>query len=241
MDRESFATIEAAVLDRRSADLTTSAAQIASRANVARGLTDTSRNHSKEHPMHRQPVRSSLALRPLILFSAFGLFGFDQGGCFPEGCDPRKDVYSFLYKEKLPEQRIDGGPTGLLSLVFAPQRMQVDIKAETAKRGTGPARHVYLHELSLAMTSGSRADQTWDFVDSVSVSIEAADGSLAKQMIADIAHVSDGLRVLHFTIHDEVDLLPYVNKGALVTVSADGSQPEHDVFFDGEITLDVRL
>ena len=53
--------------------------------------------------------------------------------------------------------------------------------------------------------------------------------------------VPDGARQIAFETDTSVDLRPYINEGARLTSSAEGTVPPDDVTFDGQILLTVEV
>jgi len=144
----------------------------------------------------------------------------------------------FDVEQALAEQTVQGSALGglLPSLVPNPITLSVNVKAETEKRGTGPATAVYVKSLDFAATKNSG---TFDFLDEAHVFIEGP--NLPKIEIATAAPVGKGLTSLVFTIVPKTNLLPYVNAGATLTVTAKGRQPASDFTFDGKLIIDIRV
>ncbi len=147
----------------------------------------------------------------------------------------------FDVDQALGEQRIPGSPLGavLPSLLPNPFRLNVDLKAETAKRGTGPATAAFLKSLTLAATPAANPSGNFGFLEEVHVFIEAP--ALPKKEVALLKPVPSEATSVTFTIIDGVDLLPYVNAGASITTTATGTQPARDFTFDGKVVLDIRV
>ncbi|MBX7115071.1 MAG: hypothetical protein K1X64_12145 [Myxococcaceae bacterium] len=158
---------------------------------------------------------------------------------FLSGCG----LIQFDVEEALPEQRVAGNPLGgvLPSFVPTPFKLNIDLKAETEKRGTGPATHAFLKELTLSVTPKSKPSGNFNFLDEVHISIAPTSGSLPKVEIARAAPVAKALTVLNFELVPNVDLLPYMNAGAELTANATGQQPSSDVTFDGKVVVNVKL
>ena len=161
---------------------------------------------------------------------------------------------SFDVGQDLPEQKVQGATVNPLQglLPFFPQSgvpITVDLKAETAKRNTGPASHAYLKDLSLAATPHNAPSGTFDFLDEVHVFVESQNnGALPRVEIASVKPVPKGQATLQFQIVDGVDLLPYFklqdmdpNKKAAITSTATGTQPMKDISFDGHIDITIKI
>lgn len=157
------------------------------------------------------------------------LIGLALAGC---------GIVQFDVSQALPEQTVSGNPLGgvLPSFLPNPLTLNVDIKAETQKRNTGPATAVYLKTLTFSATKNSG---TFDFLDQVHVFIEAP--GISKVEIAAISPVGKGLTTVSFTVVPSINLLPYVNAGATLSATATGRQPTQDFTFDGLVVLDVRV
>lgn len=144
-------------------------------------------------------------------------------------------LVSFDVTQAIPEQRVPGGPLGglLPSFLPSPVKMNIDLKAETQARGTGPATHAYLSSLVLMITPHGSMSSSFDFLDEVHIFVSSPnDMSLARVEVADVKPVPKGLTTLTFTIVPNVDLLPYINAGSEISSDAKGTQPSKDVTFD---------
>ncbi len=160
-------------------------------------------------------------------------------GAVISGCG----VIQFDVEEALPEQRVSGSPLGgvLPSFVPTPFKLEVDIKAEAEKRGTGPATKAFLKTLTLSATPKSNPSGNFNFLDEVHIFIAPTSGNLPKVEIARLAPVPKSVTVLNFELVPDVDLLPYMNTGAELTANATGRQPPTDVTFDGKVVVNVKL
>jgi len=148
-------------------------------------------------------------------------------------------LLSFDVDQDIPAQTVPGSPLGALlpvSLFAIP--MNVDISAETAAHGTGPASSVTLSSISLTVMSPSGA--TFDFVDSIAIRISAADGSLPEIEIARLQPVP-GAASISVPPEGGVDLLPYIKAGATITASASGHMPASDTTFAGKVVVTVHV
>ena len=181
-------------------------------------------------PCHGSPVRVasfpagslSRLLALALVLPACGAVGFDV-------------------QQALPEQRVSGNPLGgvLPSFVPTPFSLTIDVKAETEKRGTGPATGASLKSLTLSATPAGAPSGTFDFLDEVHIFIQAA--GLPKVEIATAKPIAKGLTTLDFTIVPKVELLPYINAGATLDASASGRQPSADFTFVGQVVVSVRI
>lgn len=151
---------------------------------------------------------------------------------------------SFDVAQDLPEQRVAGSPLGGILPSFIPTSipLQFDLKAETEKRNTGPASHVYLKSLTIAATPHDAPSGNFDFLEEVHIFVAQRDrGSLPKVEIARLQQVPKGQVKLSLAIVPDVDLLPYVSAGAEITSSATGSQPRKEFTFDGRIEITIKI
>jgi hypothetical protein len=174
-----------------------------------------------------------LALAPLL------------NGCFffmPDG-----SLLSFYLERPVDEQVVEGNLLGGLlgALVPVPINLEIDLAEETRARDTGPAQHVYLTDFELGITDTAVTALDGDdfgFLDSVEIYVESRQSGsrLPRQRIAYLQSVPDGATHLALVVED-VDLIEYVNEGALLTASATGQQPIDDVSFDGMLTLVVEV
>jgi hypothetical protein len=146
----------------------------------------------------------------------------------------------FDVDQDLPEQRIAGNPLGgiLPSFLSAPIPLTIDLKAETQKRDTGPAKSANLKELRFHATSSGN----FDFLGEIHIYIDSQNNaSLAKVEIARLAPVPKGQTTIELQIVDGVDLLPYINAGAEISATASGTQPTMDFTYDGHVTITVHI
>lgn len=169
--------------------------------------------------------------------------------CLP-GCfflQPDGSLVSFPIVYTLDEQTVQGNLLGGLlgGLLGLELGLELDLEEETRARNTGPAQHVYLDELELTITptaeSGFDRDD-FDFLESIEIHVESRrpGSSLPRRRIAYRDPTPDGARTLSLTI-ENVDLIDYVNEGAVLTATASGRQPLDDVTFDGHLTLIVEV
>jgi hypothetical protein len=148
-------------------------------------------------------------------------------------------LLSFDVSQDIPAQTVPGSPLGALlpvSLFAIP--MNVDIRSETAAHGTGPADSVTLSSISLTVMSPS--DATFDFVDSIVITIATADGSLPEIEIARLQPVP-GTTSISIPPEGGVDLLPYINAGATISAAASGHMPASDTTFAGVVVVTVHV
>jgi hypothetical protein len=124
---------------------------------------------------------------------------------------------------------------GVLPLSFAIP-LTIDVESQTAAQGTGPARSASLKALELVVLTPE--GETFEFLDSIRIEISAE--GLDKQIIARLDDVPSAAR-LSLNVLPDVDLLPYIKKGAALTASATGRQPRQTTRFDGRVVIHIRV
>jgi hypothetical protein len=153
-------------------------------------------------------------------------------------------VISFDVDQAVPEQQVNGSPLAALLGSFLPQpfAITIDIKQETEKRSTGPARSANLKEIAFRATPHDAPRGNFDFVDEIHIFI-AAQGSSTLPMveIATLKPVPKGLTTLKLDIVPGIDLLPYINAGATISATATGRQPAQTITYDGSVTVTVHI
>ncbi len=165
------------------------------------------------------------------------LLPFLIGGC---------GVLDFDLGQKIPEQKVSGSGLGVLfgSLVPMPFPLSIDLAQETKARGTGPVKAAGLKSLTFKITPTASAGPVHDFrfVESVVINIESTKSgtTLVKQRIGDLPTPPGQQTTLEIHTYPEVNLLPYINEGSLITSTATGTVPPNDVTFDGNIVVRVN-
>lgn len=172
--------------------------------------------------------------RALPLWTLLWLF-------FCSGCG----LIRFDVSQGIPQQTVPGSPLGgvLPAFVPVPIPLNIDLKAETAKQGTGPATGANLKSLTLTITPHDAPAGSFDFITEVHIFIGPRDAgsALPQKEIANVTQVPKGLTTLPFAIVPEVDLLPYINAGSQLTARASGSQPRADVSYDGQVVVTIKI
>jgi hypothetical protein len=160
------------------------------------------------------------------------LFALVCGGC---------GALAFDVEQPVAEQTIAGNPLGgiLPSFIPAPFPLSIDVRAETQKRGTGPATSANLKALGFSATPKAMPSGNFDFVDEIHIFI--AGPSLPKVEIARLAPVPKGRTTIDLEVVPGVDLLPYVNAGAQLSATATGRQPTMTFTFDGKVVVTIRI
>lgn len=147
----------------------------------------------------------------------------------------------FDLEQPIAEQKVPGSLLGgvLPNLFPNPFKLTIDVRAETEKRGTGPATAAFLTSLDLNATPADNPSGTFDFLDEVHVFVEAP--GQPKVEVATLKPVPKGQTSVSFSIVPNVNLLPYVNAGATMSTTATGRQPAKDFTFDGKAVFEVRI
>ena len=147
----------------------------------------------------------------------------------------------FNLEQPIAEQKVPGNLLGGVLPNFFPNpfKLTIDVKAETEKRGTGPATAAFLTSLVLNATPAGNPSGTFDFLDEVHVLVEAP--GQPKVEVATLKPVPRGQTSVSFTIVPDVNLLPYVNAGATMSTTATGTQPAKDFTFDGKAVFEIRI
>jgi hypothetical protein len=153
-------------------------------------------------------------------------------------------VISFDVSQDVPQQTVQGSPLGgiLPGFLSAPFPITIDVKQETAKRSTGPARSANLKQVEFRITPAD-APTTFDFVDEIHIFVESsmAGSSLPKVEIANLNPVPKGQKTIDLTIVPGIDLLPYINEGAVITATASGHQPATTTSYVGTVVVTVHI
>jgi hypothetical protein len=149
----------------------------------------------------------------------------------------------FTLDQDLAEQRVEGSGGGLLggilSSFFATNvPLTFDIKAETEKRNTGPASAVELDSFAL-FTTPTAPGGNFDFLSGLDIFVSGP--GLSEVKIATMPKLQKGATRIDMTVIEGVNMLPYVNAGAVIRASATGSQPASDVTFAGKVVIRVKI
>ncbi len=151
-------------------------------------------------------------------------------------------LITFDVDRELPEQRIEGNLVTMLldGWLENPIPMNIDLEQETAARDAGPACGARLTSLTFDITptaEGVGDDDDFDFVDRVALFVDA-DG-LPRRQLAVLDPVPQNASRIALQPSD-LDLLPYVERGATITAEVSGSPPPDDVTFDGAYVVEVE-
>jgi hypothetical protein len=159
---------------------------------------------------------------------------------------PGCGLISFDIERDLPEQRVNGSIVSMLldGLIDNPIPMEIDLEQEIAARDAGVACGATLTSLTFSITPSSigAADQDdFDFVEGITIHVESSRSStsLPRRTLADLDPVPRGATTLALN-PSGVDLLPYIEEGAVITSAARGSSPPDDVTFDGRYVVEVE-
>jgi hypothetical protein len=179
----------------------------------------------------RDPSKNAWPSWPAILLSVAVALLPALAGC---------GLVSFDVGQDVPPQTIMGSPIGALvpaTLFSLP--LNIDLSAETASRGTGPAKSANLTSLTLSVSSP--AGGTFDFLTSITFSVTSpGDPSLPEVVIAKLQPVP-GKAAISVPPTPGVDLLPYIKAGASIKASASGHQPSQDTVVTGKVVVTVHV
>jgi hypothetical protein len=153
-------------------------------------------------------------------------------------------ILAFDVSQDLQEQRISGSPLGgiLPNFLQAPIPITINLSAETQKRDTGPAKSANLKAIRFRSTPHEMPSGNFDFVDEIHIHVSSPnDPTLPKKEIARLAPVGNGQTTIELEVFTDVDLLPYINKGAEISATASGTQPTKDFTYDGQVTITVHI
>jgi hypothetical protein len=146
-------------------------------------------------------------------------------------------LVGFDVDQKIPPQEVPGSLLGgVLPLEFA-FPLSIDIESQTKAQGTGPARSASLKSLELSVISPD--GETFAFIDEIT-SIKVSAEGLESKTIAHLKPVPGTARI-SLTIVPDVDLLPYIRKGAMLSASATGHAPRQTVRFEGKVVIHIRV
>lgn len=155
-------------------------------------------------------------------------------------------VGGFNYPYDIPEQRVMGSAVGALlpANVFSIP-LDIDLSSATASHGTGPAQHVYLTDLTFAITPTSQPPGQMDdfsFLSSIEIYVEStvSGSSLPRVRIAHLDSIPPGARTIALQT-DGVDLIRYVREGARLTANGRGHLPPRDTTFVGHLDVAIEV
>jgi hypothetical protein len=128
-----------------------------------------------------------------------------------------------------------GAGTVLSGTPVDPFELDINLEEDEQAHHVSVASHVYLTSLELDITSGG--GDCFDFVQSVSISIESTKpGTMLKPAVIATGSTPGCVRQFVLT-PTSVDLEPYIDEGASVTSTGQGIPPDHDETFDGHLVL----
>jgi hypothetical protein len=160
----------------------------------------------------------------LLVVVALAVLG---GGC---------DLGAFDVTENVPAQTIPGNPAdGVASTALT---TSMSLSSSDLPGGLGFVTAVTLKSATFTITAP--AGGTFDFVDSVTLSIVSPSNEVLTATQIAAGHPSPGSTTLALEPTGSVNLLPFVRAGALVNATGAGHQPTVDTTFDGTIVLTVH-
>jgi hypothetical protein len=150
-------------------------------------------------------------------------------------------LIKFDVEQDLQPQTVQGnilaGPLG--AFVAQPFPINIDVASEVQKRGTGPATKAQLKSLTFAIVPHNMPNGNFDFITEAHLFVEAP--GLTKTELAKLAPVPRGQTNLSFDVVPNINLLPFINAGCTISATASGTQPTHDITFDGHIVVEVDI
>jgi hypothetical protein len=147
-------------------------------------------------------------------------------------------VTDFDVEQPVPPQTVQGsGIPAPLAAIF-PLPLNLDLESKIKAQHTGPIDRVTLSSLTLHITS-SGGD--WSFVSSVDVFVSSTRSgtTLPKVKIASVSSPG-AVQTLTFDVDAGVNLKPYIDEGSQIDSNGSGTQPTHDVSFDGKGVFTVH-
>lgn len=147
-------------------------------------------------------------------------------------------IADFDVEQPVQPQTIQGsGLPAPLAAIF-PLPLDLDLESKIKAKDTGPIDGVTLSSLTLHITS---ANSDWSFVNHIDVSVSSTKSGtqLPKVKIASVASPG-AVQTMNFVVEHGVNLKPYIDEGSQVDSSASGTQPTHDVSFDGRGVFTVH-
>jgi hypothetical protein len=149
-------------------------------------------------------------------------------------------LVSFDVSQDIPAQTIMGSPLGALlpvSLFALP--LNIDIAAQTAAHGTGPAKSANLSSLTFTITAP--AGGTFDFLTSITISIAPSGGGALPEVTIATLQPVPGTHSISVPPTPGVDLLPYIKAGASIKATVMGHAPTSDTTVTGKVVITVHV
>jgi hypothetical protein len=155
--------------------------------------------------------------------------------CALSGCG----AITFDVSQDIPEQTIDGSPLAGVLPAFLDGPQMIDLSEQVQKHDTSVASSADLEQFRFDSTSNA----TFDFVDSISISIAPADttSTLPTIEIAHLNPVPKGQTTIELTPDPGVNLLPYIKIDSDITANATGTTPSQSFSFTGHIVITVHI
>ena len=161
------------------------------------------------------------------------------------------ELGSFTFTEESDEVVIQGRGGGLVQMLplnnlFPPMALPINLEAQLEAQDAGPAKAVYLRELTLQITDTAQPEGDTDdfaFVREVRVFVESTRSgtSLTRRQIAEVVDPASDLTRLDFVVDQNVDLKPYIEEGVRLTTEGRGDAPPDDVSLIAVTTFRVNL
>lgn len=157
--------------------------------------------------------------------------------CGPIGFDLPKDI---------PEQTVTGDPVANMAAqalpagTLMPMSVSVDLAGESRTRNV-PIARVLVKSFALTITGTAQPAgdvDDFEFIRTATLTLECSAGSCAGQsQQIGTATGGAGVTTLAFAITPGVNVKPYFENGARVTLTADGIPPPDNTSFSGRIVL----
>lgn len=183
----------------------------------------------------------------MSFFNRFSLFLMSISAVLFSGCG----LLAFDITQELDEVVIPGMNPAYQqfnsSIIFPATPININLGAEIAAQGTGPATSAAIKELTLYVTSKAKASPTdedyFDFFKTINLYIEGTGPkAIPRQKLAWIKAVPDKAETLHFEINDSLDLLPYIQDGCrIVSDVAPLMLPKDPISYKGTIIITIRV
>jgi hypothetical protein len=147
------------------------------------------------------------------------------------GCGSDVDV-----EQEIPEQEVPGNfLAATLALVGFTIPIEVSVESQEEAHDTGRAHTAALKSMQLTITAPS--GETFEFLDRIRIEVSAVGmpGAL-------VAHLDDvpARSQIALTVVSQVDLLPYINRGAKLTAMVSGHAPRQTLRYKGRVVITLR-
>ena len=153
-------------------------------------------------------------------------------------------ITDFDISEPIAEQSVSGNPVPAPIQGLFPLPLSLELSARIKKQTTGPIDRVTLASLALNITATEQQGDDFDdfaFIDEVHVFVKSALAESGLPRVEIASGVAPGqVQNFNFMVESSVDLLPYVEEGAVVESEATGTAPPDAVSYDGQAVFTVH-